>query len=419
MLATSAWFAVYLGCIDTRFLFYVCLIFCRLRLLMLRSQLARHFVLFLCCGLLSCLQFFGWCFLGCGLSMWGFITGLTRRQKIGFFWEFIPPADIEKSPQLMETLFYGISGQITSFNTIDKVTKGKLFQPHNSFEIVSDGGIIHYYAKVPARFQRSIESGLHSQYPDMEIRVVSEDYVDLVPKNIPNDQWELWGSDLRLVAPEAYPIRTYKYFQEDVTGKMIDPLASVLEVMSKGAPGEKIWVQYIIVPISEVDAKVYRSVVDDITGRSAPAPEGGEQPLEFRLTPGEKQVLKAVEENLTKNLFSVKARFMYVAPKPVFDMVNVAGFFGALKQFADQDLNGLAPLTGPKTASDYFPSLKLFRQRRLFNRYKGRSPAGNKIVLSTEELASLYHFPDVSVVTPTLERIHSRRSGPPSNLPIQ
>ena len=40
------------------------------------------------------------------------------------------------------------------------------------------------------------------------------------------------------------------------------------------------------------------------------------------------------------------------------------------------------------------------------------------LILNTEELATVYHFPGSVAGTPTIERIPSKRAEAPSNLPI-
>ena len=47
------------------------------------------------------------------------------------------------------------------------------------------------------------------------------------PKGAPNRDWDLFGADIEFTKPDPYPIKTYHYYEEDVTGKMIDPLAGL------------------------------------------------------------------------------------------------------------------------------------------------------------------------------------------------
>jgi hypothetical protein len=44
---------------------------------------------------------------------------------------------------------------------------------------------------------------------------------------------------------------------------------------------------------------------------------------------------------------------------------------------------------------------------------------GGFLVMSTEELATVFHFPDMNVLAPSLTRVEAKRGGAPSNLPIE
>jgi hypothetical protein len=41
------------------------------------------------------------------------------------------------------------------------------------------------------------------------------------------------------------------------------------------------------------------------------------------------------------------------------------------------------------------------------------------MILNTEELATIYHFPALKVVTPTLVRVLSKKGEPPAGLPVE
>jgi hypothetical protein len=146
-----------------------------------------------------------------------------------------------------------------------------------------------------------------------------------------------------------------------------------------------------------------------------------QQPLEFRLTPVEKDILKAVEENLGKNAFKVKMRIIYLAKREVFNKPNVSAFMGALKQFNDLSLNGFKTNNVSKTYANYFfkESRLTYRKRIIYRRYRTRSMDDTKFVLSTKELATVFHFPDIGVKSPSITQVESKRGTAPGNLPIE
>jgi hypothetical protein len=69
----------------------------------------------------------------------------------------------------------------------------------------------------------------------------------------------------------------------------------------------------------------------------------------------------------------------------------------------------------------FFRARKMFRMSIL--RLPAKFPDRHDVcpIFSTEELATMYHFPlrITGMVTPTLEKVESKKAGPPPNLPIE
>lgn len=372
--------------------------------------------------------------------------------------EIIPPRDIEKSPQLMESIFAGFAGVIKTSTTVEDWIKGEIPVAF-SLEIASLEGAVHMYVRTQAGFRDLVEAHFYAQYPGVEIIEVP-DYTLNIPKTVPNKDWDLWGTDFGLAKDDLYPIKTYKYFEESVTGKMIDPLAGIFETMGKLGPGQNLWLQFIITPLKESWYTTGQGTVDEFLGKVKEEKMGvfshlladirdvfanlgkglmgqevlftpagveakeDESPVEFRLTPGEKEVLKALQANLGKQMFKTRMRYLYVARREVFSKTTgVSAFIGAIKQFNDFNLNSFKPLEESKTYANYvFTEGRLrFRQRRIFHRYLIRKtdPQNTRFLLSAEELATVFHIPDMAVTAPSMARVVAKRSAAPSNLPIQ
>jgi hypothetical protein len=141
------------------------------------------------------------------------------------------------------------------------------------------------------------------------------------------------------------------------------------------------------------------------------------------LSPGEKDVLKAVEENLGKPQFYVRPRYLFIGRRENFDKgVGINAFFGSMRQFADENLNALKPNTTKTTAYHLFIETRLgYLKRKLLRRYRNRSMDGEGgfLVMSTEELATVFHLPDMNVLAPSLTRVEAKSGGAPSNLPVE
>jgi hypothetical protein len=122
-------------------------------------------------------------------------------------------------------------------------------------------------------------------------------------------------------------------------------------------------------------------------------------------------------------MFKVKMRYVYVGRREGFDKATaISGFIGGLKQFNDQNLNSFKPNNKTKTKAEFiFTESRLrYQQRRIFRRYIERNPEPSEVrfLMSTEELATVFHIPDMSVTAPALNRIVAKRGGAPSNLPM-
>jgi len=361
--------------------------------------------------------------------------------------EIIPPKDLEKGPQPMEAIFQGMSGVLKTLSVFETHLLGK-FTDRFSLELVGLGGEAHYYIRTQTKYRNLIESQIYAQYPDAEIIEV-EDYTKNFPKVVPNKKWNLWGTDVKLTDPDPYPIKTYDKFEESITGETIDPVGAFVELFNTLPPGQNIWIQWILCPLMETwrvdEMKEVQKLAGRINGETRgilsdltdvithifqgmfgpvefPKTEKKEEaPLEFRLTPVEKEKLKALEENLGKNAFRTKMRVIYIGRKEGFDSANVSALFGAIKQFHDLNSNSLAPDNQSKTYALYVaPDARVaYRQRKIYRRYRDRDMDGYKMVLSTTELATLFHFPNMNIKAPSLTRVESKKGSAPFNLPVK
>ncbi len=380
---------------------------------------------------------------------WQGIKWVTLEAKI--------PEEVEKTPKAMEQVIHGFHGIHDPPNLKERYIDGKaLF--HLSLEIVGIGGDIHFIIRAPERHRNLVESNIYAQYPDAEIREV-DDYTLNVPPDIPNKDYELWGADFTLTKPDPYPIRTYPSFESEATKeeKRIDPISSLCELMSSLKEGEQLWVQILIRPIIEERKWVEegQKLVNKILGRKLPKKGGllsgpheyvregtrvvvmgeppmwdigegapGEEPLMWKLTPGETEVIKAIEANISKVGCETNLRFIYLAKSDIFYKPNASAVFGVFRQFHTLNLNGFRPDKKSMTKITYFlVNRRLYlRKRKLFRYYKGRDFPAHRLpyVFNTEELATVYHFPGrIAVPAAPVSRVEARKGAPPPTLPTE
>lgn len=387
--------------------------------------------------------------------LWDFWLSYIRLEHLKkipwILLEIKVPREILKTPKAMEQVFAAVHATYSfGIRFWDKHWHGKI-ESWMSFEMVGVAGGVYFYIRTPAEYRNLVESAIYSQYPDAEI-VEREDYTSLLPSVLPNNTYDLWGTNFILAREDAYPIQTYHYFEEMQEEKRLDPLSAITEVMSKLKEGEAIWLQLLVRPTDDKWKKKAEELIGQLIGKRKPTgeigiiewlglfmrnfiiaffehptwPFGAEAPkegpanlLQF-LTPGEKDVVKAIEGKIARLGFESALRFIYIDKRDSFTRANVSAVIGAFRQFNTQNLNALRPADNITIATQPFKSRKLYlKKRRIFDAYKYRAFPAKFSVLNIEELATLYHFPTMFTEAPMLRRIESKKGEPPANLPLE
>jgi len=389
--------------------------------------------------------------------------------------ELTPPKEVLAPFSAMDDVFSVVWSVVDKPNWREKWCEGELpLGPYwCSWEIISIEGNIHFYVRCLEEHRHVIESVLYSHYPELEIKQV-DDYTRNVPQNIPNEEWDIYGEDYILGREDTYPIKTYsKFFEpqgERITKeeKRIDPIISLLEDMARVGSGEQVWFQMIITPLVDADApckewkektkkiiakmarregekeKTIMEELGEMLGEIIFPPKVDEKgkikkPVALRtetgeremlLTPGEKEILSAIEEKIKKPAFKVNLRNVYIAKRDSFQGPHGKIVRAYFTHFAAQNLNYIRFSLKTRTKVHYIwrARRKHLRARKLFINYVQRNPPlfpeitgeGN-IILNTEELATIFHFPTKlsALVAPTVERVEAKKGGPPADLPTE
>jgi len=373
------------------------------------------------------------------------------------------PAEVDRPFKAMEQVYAGLWMLYDPADFYEKWVEGK-YDASMSIEIVSIEGNIRFYLRFPEKARNLIESSIYSQYPEVEI-TEAEDYTKNVPKNIPNKKWDLWGTDYEFIKKDIYPIKTYpKFFEEKPVQhetERVDPLAALLEGLNKVGPGEQIWVQFKIKPITVAEDdydKRAEAEIGKLVNRPGEAkrplmikeatdvvllgqlPNGSQEekndyflPPEMKLTPGERDIVAGIEHKVSKVMFKGYLRFIILGERDRWNKGNLRNILGYFANFNTQNLNALKPW--PKSLTKIHKHEKLFlnmffhktlvfyKKRKLLKRYIQRLrftfPKKDKeFILNIEELASLFHFVGRSAVpAPSIKRVEAKKSEPPINLP--
>ncbi len=388
-----------------------------------------------------------------GFIFWDlYVYYIQERFFLAIKWVLLEirlPKEVEKTPKAMEQVWHEWHGFHDIFNLKEEYIKGEFVQ-WISCEIMSNAGKIHFYVRTPDIFRDLVESAIYSQYPEAEI-TEAEDYVNSVPADLPNQAYDMWGSDFVLTKQNPYSIRCYEEFEEQKEEKRVDPLSSLMENLTTLKEGEQIWLQILAKPIlfegreeaeklvtklfgkklektsgmAEELGKFAGDFVDIIASSREAETKGEKESMDmfkmFMLTPGERLILEGIERKMDRLQFYCNIRFIYIAKRDIFFKPKIRLAMAPFKQFTTLSANGIK--IGPnKTKINYFFIDKrvFYRKKRLYRFYRKRLFEAwfKPSILNTEELATIFHFPGKMLApAPMVSRVEARKGEPPSILP--
>jgi hypothetical protein len=404
---------------------------------------------------------------------WLFWRQEVFKSEIPFvLLELHMPRAVTKSPMSMEQVFAAIHALKNAPGDLrEKWYDGEITRWY-SFELVSLGGEVHFYLRCPKNQVGLIQAAFYSYYPDLEVSEVAEDYVNKFPDNeaaLEKSSYDMWGSELILARDPVYPIRSYLDFESPEEEKQYDPMSLFLEVLGKLKREEIVGIQINAFPIGDHLREHGEHVIEKIRNKKQHHAGSASMKMEFphilpvfpteaheghqdnevaralSRTPGETDVLKAIEENLAKPTFEVCIRFIYLSPKEIFtDTFPRRGLLGAFNQYGAMDLNYFKRNEDMSTRTRIWNWPHIFveargklRKDRLLFAYRHReiSPQtdmgkvlmskllnwenSKEFPMSTRSLATLFHPPThLTLTAPHVRRVESRKAGPPAGLPI-
>lgn len=350
------------------------------------------------------------------------------------------PQEVFKSPLAMELALVHMYQTASPDNLVDTYWNGK-HPPTFGLEIVSDGGRIHFYINTPIKkFKNMWETQLYSQYPGIVITELPVDYTAHVPWD--PEHFGYFSIHYKLKNADAFPIKTYIDYGLDKDPKeefKIDPMTPTLEVLGSIGPKEKIWVQILINVHRAEEFKTgslhasgdwreaIKAEVAKIVKRDKAEKEGDDAGI-TALTTTERDIVNALQRSAGKFAFNTKIRTIYIAKDEGRAMTGerIGAIISMWRTYEDLNRNGIRIAwrtdfdwnwwqdpTGARRAEFKKMELGMYKNRS----YLQHSSGDGGFILTTEELATLFHPIGQVALTPTLERIPSARSEAPANLP--
>lgn len=370
------------------------------------------------------------------------------------------PQNNEQSMKAVEQIFVQLYGTYNVPDWWERWWQG-FVQEEFSFEIVSDGGYVTYYIRTPTYYKEIAQAAFYAHYPDAILTDVEDYTSEITVDQINEGKIKVWGSEMALENDDVQPIKTYPMFEHQIAQRAVDPFAYILEFMSRMQPGEKLWYQIMAQPCDlphlkerakhAIDTVVEPTgaghagpdlvdrIKDSITlflqvvdkaifgGETEAASHAGPERLteRQRLTTPEREFVEEVDRKASRWPFHTKVRFMYFAAPKIWDGKKARrGMLGCLRLY--RFINAFRE--GRLTRTDWgtlpyryvLPERRLVtRARRMFWAYRSRDMERGEhegFVLSTEELASIFHFPQIEVRAPFLAKAQTRGVEPPTLL---
>lgn len=299
------------------------------------------------------------------------------------------------------------------FSAFSSIYK-KSFQNHvfgqirTSFEIIAKDGLIYFYVGIPKELQNFTEKQIQALYPDAEIEV-SKDF------KMFTSELKIKCGTLQQKEKFVFPIKTYKALESE-------PLNTITNTLSKLGNNSRATIQVLIKPTSGDWKKGVEKTAGKIV-ENKPVNDSGigkvvsgiidflqtnnnqsKMPEDKKLTPIQEEKLKALREKQSKLGFKTQIKVVVASPTEEEAKMNLDNILNAYSQFTAPEWNGFKTVI-PKDQSKFITSFIL---REFTDPY---------MILNTEELASIYHFPNFFVETPNIVWLKSKILPAPQDVP--
>ncbi|MBI4990944.1 type IV secretory system conjugative DNA transfer family protein [Candidatus Gottesmanbacteria bacterium] len=278
------------------------------------------------------------------------------------------------------------------YSALASLSHGGLFsflktQDHIAFEIVGRPGDIRFYVSVHHHLRDLIEKQIYGMYPGAEIREVDE-------YNIFDEKGKVVFASFILKHGNHYPLKVFKDLP-------VDSMSAITSAVSKMQSGEGAAIQILITPASDKWKKMGKSYISNVKKN-----EANPEKAKYNVDP---KVLESIENKTSKPGFNTVIRVVVSSATVESANMHLHNIESVFAQFAS-DQNHLVRTKHLMKSSfmvdfiyRYFPILNF--------------PHRQYSVFSSEELATIFHFPNKTVETPHINWVTSKRAPAPANTP--
>ena len=327
--------------------------------------------------------------LGYALFLWYKWKGREAQSLDSVLLQVSLPRDNEIKIDAAEQLFAG-------FASLRKSGRFAFLhpQPHISFELVGKPGDIRYYIHVPKKLRDLVEKQVNGSYPDADISVVDE--ADVKQKGVIGNEYNIFTEDGKVAfaswRPKGPGYTPMKIFKD----MAVDGMSLLTSTLAKMQEGEGIALQVMISPADSTWKKAGRSHIGKVKKA-----ESNPEKATYSADPKE---LEGIENKIGKPGFDVVIR-----------AVVCSSTMDAAKGHVDNINSALAMFGGANALKKNKHRFKgLFMTDFIYRYWPMRGGTG---IMTSEELATIYHFPNKQVTTPGIFWLTSKRAPAPTQIP--
>jgi len=258
---------------------------------------------------------------------------------------------------------------------------------HLSFEIVARPGEIKFYVSCPKKLQDMLEKQINGAYPGAEINIVDE-------YNIFDEKGKVEFDALKLKGVDYNPIKVYKDLP-------VDPLSSLTSSLAKMQQGEGAVIQIIVGPTDGKWKKLGKGYITTTKKQ-----ESNPEKAQYKVDP---RTLDMIDNKVSKPGFNTVVRIVVASTSSESAKMHLSNLKSVFNLFSS-DLNSFTSVKN--FIKSTFMIDFIYRYFPIFN-----WPQKHYSVLSSEELATIFHFPNKSIETPNIYWVNAKKAPAPAEIP--
>lgn len=335
------------------------------------------------------------------------------------------------------SIFYKSIHKVSNITFFDSLKDFIFDHAKISLELIYSDGQLSFYIVTYKDYASLITQQITSNYPDAEVAIIKPaQFPDIKPQG-----YTLRAASVGKVNDDIYPIKTYKYFEDDPLSTMTNNFGSLKKT-------DKAALQIVVKPrgsswntkakkaaslvakgeykkgqkggfIMEAIRMIFKPLVwfvefftTDNPGDSTTAPGAASGDSYKIFNQAEQESHKAVGESAGQPGYQASMRLLVSSDDGMSAKNALESLVGAMSMYTDEYNNKLDNPQIEDAFAFFFAPIRYFAYRfRMIGFLQAKS------VFSIDELSTMYHFPDINYnKSPILKWLEYKMIAPPHNL---